>query len=189
MHDPPSYTAGDEFPFISEKKVNSSSTLPPSPSTSTYSSTYAPSPAPFSLTAALNVSQPGGQNTLGRQPISFTRTRSQGAGFTYTPFKPIFLFTTGDSSGQSTSLSNGFPMTPPPSKENPHPFVTHDVNEIDWLQSALSPVRILPFSSFQVFYPGFWMMSMKQDPWLKKTFKDHTSPLCQGSLSSVSSFI
>jgi hypothetical protein len=45
----------------------------------------------------------------------------------YPPFNPTFLIATGQ------YLTRGFPALPPPSNVNPHPFVTHDVTEDEWL--------------------------------------------------------
>lgn len=137
----PSYFGGeDRFPFISDRKEHhpSQSESPPpiasvaapitfpNPGNTSTASYYAPAPAPFSHSAALTASNSG---TI--TPLSFSRARAQGPGSTYGQFKPMFLLA---SSEKSTSLSKGFPMAPPPSKEDPHPFVTHDINEIDWLQ-------------------------------------------------------
>ena len=55
---------------------------------------------------------------------SFSRFPSQDA--MYPSFPPIFLVATGK------SLHKGFPYASPPSSSNPHPFVSHDVNEGDW---------------------------------------------------------
>ena len=47
----------------------------------------------------------------------------------YPPFEPTALI------GLSkTKLDSGFPNTIPPSSMHPHPFVTHDVTEEDWLR-------------------------------------------------------
>jgi hypothetical protein len=130
----PSYFGGEDvFPFVSDTKdipqpespsAAAPTTFPDTdPQTSSY---YAPAPAPFSHSAALTASN---SDTI--TPLSFSRARAQGPRFTYATFKPMFLLASSD---KSTSLSKGFPMTPPPSKDDPHPFVTHDVNEIDWLQ-------------------------------------------------------
>ncbi|KAJ3500429.1 hypothetical protein NLJ89_g9799 [Agrocybe chaxingu] len=48
-------------------------------------------------------------------------------GLTFPPFDPMFLVASGK------NLDKGFPQTPPPSRSHPHPFITHDVNELDWL--------------------------------------------------------
>lgn len=136
QHELPSYSGAEdgfsfnpdkkgEYPYAPQPETATSSapaytSTPTSNSTSTY---YAPAPSPFSHSAASNSS------TI--TPLSFSRPRAQGPEFTYVQFKPMFLLA---SSNKSTTLSKGFPMSPPPSKDDPHPFVTHDVNEIDWLQ-------------------------------------------------------
>ncbi|KII91289.1 hypothetical protein PLICRDRAFT_502251 [Plicaturopsis crispa FD-325 SS-3] len=45
--------------------------------------------------------------------------------FSYQPFAPIDLQGHRD-------LSQGFPHMPPPSNEQPHPFASHDVCQVDW---------------------------------------------------------
>lgn len=66
-------------------------------------------------------------------PSSFVRTPPPGLG--YDLFRPTYLVDLGGLQ---------FPMRPPPS-QLPHPFVTHDVNEMDWkrcgpmIRHSLSP--------------------------------------------------
>lgn len=45
----------------------------------------------------------------------------------YSSFDPIFLVCRGQ------YLNKGFLPLPPPSTATPHPFITHDINEGDWL--------------------------------------------------------
>ena len=44
----------------------------------------------------------------------------------YSSFPPMYL------SANGRHLDQGFPMMPPPSQVQPHPFTSHDVNELDW---------------------------------------------------------
>lgn len=44
----------------------------------------------------------------------------------YTAFPPTYLISNGE------NLDSGFPLGPPPSPVQPHPFISHDVNEADW---------------------------------------------------------
>lgn len=43
-------------------------------------------------------------------------------------FPPMYLTANG------RHLDQGFPLMPPPSLVQPHPFASHDVNELDWNQ-------------------------------------------------------
>jgi hypothetical protein len=43
-------------------------------------------------------------------------------------FHPLSLAANGK------CLRNGFPLIPPPSTVQPHPFITHDVTEGDWIR-------------------------------------------------------
>jgi hypothetical protein len=57
-------------------------------------------------------------------PPCFARPPS---GSTYTAFQPMHLTSIGQ------YLNKGFPQRQPPSNVDPHPFVSHDVTEEDWL--------------------------------------------------------
>ena len=59
----------------------------------------------------------------------FSRAPSQNA--MYPSFPPMFLVATGK------TLDKGFPYASPPSSSNPHPFVSHDINEGDWTRYFL----------------------------------------------------
>jgi len=65
-------------------------------------------------------------------PISFSRQPPPH--LPYAHFPPIFLI------AQGHHLDKGFPICLPPSKFQPHPFCTHDVNEGDWV-SFLEDIR------------------------------------------------
>jgi hypothetical protein len=58
------------------------------------------------------------------QPPSFSRTAPPH--LPYNLFPPMCLVANGN------HLNTGFPLLSPPSVLQPHPFVTHDVNEEDW---------------------------------------------------------
>ena len=57
-------------------------------------------------------------------PSSFSR--SPPTTHSYPPFSSMSLDTIG------VDLDSGFPETLPPSLENPHPFISHDVTGSDW---------------------------------------------------------
>lgn len=57
---------------------------------------------------------------------SFSRVPPEN--LTYPSFQPMFLV------AQGKTLNKGFPSTPPLSSLNPHPFVSHDVTERDWIR-------------------------------------------------------
>lgn len=86
------------------------------PSTSITPSYY----APVSSTTQDVFSTPGGP------PASFARVPP--SHLTYPSFQSMFLVATGK------TLDKGFPNASPPSNSNPHPFVTHDVKEGDWMR-------------------------------------------------------
>lgn len=57
-------------------------------------------------------------------PSSFSRPAPRN--LPYSVFSPAYLISNG------TRLNEGFPVLPPESIADPHPFTTHDVNEADW---------------------------------------------------------
>jgi hypothetical protein len=59
-------------------------------------------------------------------PPSFSRAPPPH--YSYPPFPHTYLISTGK------NLDHGFPILPPPSDVQPHPFVSHDVNEGDWVR-------------------------------------------------------
>ncbi|KAF8903911.1 hypothetical protein CPB84DRAFT_1845582 [Gymnopilus junonius] len=65
-------------------------------------------------------------------PLSFYRAPP--SELLYPSFKPTFI------AGLGKSLDKGFPALPPPSDAQPHPFISHDVGEADWLE-FLNAVR------------------------------------------------
>jgi len=85
------------------------------PATSSTASYYAASPA-----TEVAMSAPG------MPPASFSRVPS--GDLMYPNFRPMFLVATGK------TLDKGFPYASPPSNSTPHPFVSHDINEGDWIR-------------------------------------------------------
>ncbi|PPQ73444.1 hypothetical protein CVT26_015831 [Gymnopilus dilepis] len=94
----------------------------------------------------------------GGLPIPFSRPPAQD--LSYPSFKAIFLV------ARSKLLEKGFPPAPPPCDVQPHPFLTHDVSEGDWIiflnsiqeaamlterdvrRSRLPVVSIIPFIGY-----------------------------------------
>ncbi|KAF7971355.1 hypothetical protein HWV62_21382 [Athelia sp. TMB] len=64
---------------------------------------------------------PGVHNPPTLLPPSFMRHPPPG--LSYDLFQPTYLLDLG---------GLNFPMKPPPSRVQPHPFITHDVNQLDW---------------------------------------------------------
>lgn len=64
--------------------------------------------------------------------------------FPYSPFPRCTAVSFGK------DLENGFPSLPPSSVGQPHPFVTHDVNEDDWLRFLGDIMQIGSSSSIQL---------------------------------------
>lgn len=102
----------------------------------------------------LTGSQPS--DLLNPPPPSFSRPPQQN--FPYTPFHTVVHISLG------ATLDKGFPMMPPPAVGGqPHPFMTHDVNEEDWTRllgdlkkaGTLSPMnKILAGVAPMVILPG-----------------------------------
>ena len=69
-------------------------------------------------------------------PPSFYRPAAQN--LFYNTFPPTYLIANGK------NLENGFPVIPPPSPVQPHPFISHDVNEADWTRQVLLNVLCTP---------------------------------------------
>jgi len=116
--------AREYFPEVSsEKKDSNEQTQPQYPPTAP--PPYHPSPLPAQSPSR---SWPAPQITIvspspdpapsfSRQPSPFVP---------YTPFPVMYL------TSKKRHLDKGFPLLPPPTPVTPHPFVTHDVNEVDW---------------------------------------------------------
>ncbi|OCH95402.1 hypothetical protein OBBRIDRAFT_745604 [Obba rivulosa] len=111
-----------------------STNRPLSPSTSSMSSPMSPSLSDTaslasSSDAQLKDSEVASGKVLARllspPPPCFSRTLPPE--LPYGPFAPSALL------GTSSRLEAGFPELPPPSSAIPHPFVTHDVGEEDWM--------------------------------------------------------
>jgi hypothetical protein len=69
------------------------------------------------------------QMSVAPLPPSFSRPCPPN--LSYDAFPPIY------SIANDNRLDCGFPILPPPSPISPHPFVSHDVNEVDWIRSVL----------------------------------------------------
>lgn len=123
---PPPYTSegGSQFAVDSRVQVvGSFSQLSPSPaprafasSPSTYGSATRTDGAPNSPTTPPTI--------LDASPPAFSRLPSQEAG--YPTFPAIYLISNGK------HITKGFPLVPPPSSNEYHPFTTHDVTQEDW---------------------------------------------------------
>ncbi|GJE93686.1 hypothetical protein PsYK624_098460 [Phanerochaete sordida] len=66
----------------------------------------------------------GARSMPSSTPPSFSRTPQPQ--FPYSPFPPLVAVSF------DKHLDRGFPLAPPPSQLNPHPFMAHDVSEVDW---------------------------------------------------------
>lgn len=91
------------------------------------------SPADFGRAISLNgvglmkgLGATSSMDLLDPPPPSFSRPPQPQ--FPYSPFPRCTAISLGK------DLENGFPSLPPSSVVQPHPFVTHDVNEDDWLR-------------------------------------------------------
>lgn len=89
------------------------------PATSATSSYYAPA-------SSATVEAMSAPRVPGSLPVSFNRAPA--GSMTYPSFQPMFLVAHGK------TLDKGFPIASPPSNSRPHPFVSHDVNEGDWMR-------------------------------------------------------
>ena len=94
--------------------------------------TASPLPNPASTSHASPTQDP-----LHPAPDAFTRPTARDC--EYSSFQPVTML------GISSNLAEGFPMIPPPinpedersagkGPDRPHPFVSHDVTEDDWLK-------------------------------------------------------
>lgn len=94
--------------------------------------TKSPLPDPASTSHASPTQDP-----LHPAPEAFTRPTAKE--YEYSSFQPVTML------GISSNLADGFPMIPPPinpederssgkGPDHPHPFVSHDVTEDDWLK-------------------------------------------------------
>ncbi|KAF8899813.1 hypothetical protein CPB84DRAFT_1780049 [Gymnopilus junonius] len=123
--------------------LNNVNFSPSSSSTSYYATPSSPDPSsrPRSpqfgslsptLTRELSSSSSSSFYDPGSIPLPFSRVPP--TELSYRPFKPIFLV------ARSKMLDKGFPPAPPPSDVQPHPFMSHDVSEGDWI-SFLAAVQ------------------------------------------------
>ena len=140
------YGESREFPALSEKALQAPLTIlqyhpesSPPPTFATPFDNNAEPPSYSDSFATSASSSPTSSTTEEVIPVivptapgspasSFTRVPSKDV--MYPSFQPMFLVATGK------TLDKGFPNAPPPSKLNPHPFVSHDINEGDWIGYA-----------------------------------------------------
>jgi hypothetical protein len=76
----------------------------------------------------------GNAQNLTQSPGAPSFYRPAAQNLFYNSFPPTYLIANGK------NLENGFPVMPPPSPVQPHPFISHDVNEADWTRQVLSNV-------------------------------------------------
>lgn len=144
------YTAGGGY-----LQASSSRQAPyPSPPSGQTSPGQSSSSSSGGFMSRLTGSQPS--DLLNPPPPSFSRPPQQN--FPYTPFHTVVHISLG------ATLDKGFPMMPPPAAAGqPHPFMTHDVNEEDWTRllgdlkkaGTLSPMnKILAGVAPMVILPG-----------------------------------
>lgn len=78
---------------------------------------------------------------LNPPPPSFSRAPSSQV--SYSQFSPCALLSLEE------GLDKGFPIMPPPSPAQPHPFETHDVKEEDWARFLNDLKSVSGLSSMQ----------------------------------------
>ena len=84
-----------------------------------------------STSTSYYAASPAGSSSLASTSAHPSFSRPRASGLPYQAFKSTYLAARG------RSLDKGFSVSPPPSQEVPHPFVTHDVNEDDWLRCVV----------------------------------------------------
>ncbi|KAF4580402.1 hypothetical protein EYR40_003118 [Pleurotus pulmonarius] len=131
---PPPYTSegGSQFGENSiAQRASSFSQLSPSPAPRAFASspsTYGPA----TRTDGAPISPVTPSATIDASPPAFSRLPSQEAA--YPTFPAIYLISNGK------HITKGFPLVPPPSSNEYHPFTTHDVTQEDW-QSFVSDIN------------------------------------------------
>jgi hypothetical protein len=127
-------------PTITQETGTAASSAPPDyivPSMRTdiyprYSSPGSFSSPPLSTPSRNLLSFIGGNSNSSNQnqnldaPPSFSRPLPQN--LYYNTFPPTYLIANGK------HLDDGFPVVPPPSPVQPHPFSSRDVREVDWIR-------------------------------------------------------
>lgn len=125
-YDNAQYSGGESSQYYSSGQKAS----PPQTSSGPYLAPAYPPPAQRtpspSRSPALVQNVSGPVTLLNPPPPSFMRAPA--GQFPYSPFPPCTAISLG------TGLDSGFPMLPPPAQVQPHPFMTHDVNEEDWVR-------------------------------------------------------
>jgi len=99
---------------------------------------------------------PQSQSQSSDAPPSFSRPPPPN--LYYTTFPPTYLISNGN------HLDKGFPIVPPPSPVQPHPFSSRDVREIDWIRflrdlkktAALTGRQKVAAGAVGVLVPGFF---------------------------------
>ncbi|KAG9218091.1 hypothetical protein CCMSSC00406_0010250 [Pleurotus cornucopiae] len=127
---PPPYTSEGSSHFADDshgQEVRYFSQPSPSPAPRAFAS----SPSTYGSAAGTG-GVPRSPTALDASPPAFSRLPSQEAG--YPSFPAIYLMSNGK------HITKGFPLVPPPSSSEYHPFMTHDVTQEDW-QSFVNDVN------------------------------------------------
>jgi hypothetical protein len=95
----------------------------------------------------------------------------------YNISSPTYLVSNGE------HLDNGFPALLPPSEMQPHPFVSHDVNESDWIRYSWS-ANVFPYSYSMDGQISF-LDGLRQIACLSGTKNSTRGFLCPSYLSEV----
>ena len=90
--------------------------------------TTPPSPSFFSFFGRTKCSK---EVQVSAPPLPQSFSRHPPPNLSYDKFPPVYL------TANSKNLDMGFPILPPPSRIQPHPFTSHDVNEADWSRSVV----------------------------------------------------
>jgi Domain of unknown function (DUF4646) len=102
-----------------------SNVYPPYSSPNSFSGPPLPTPSRGLLSSAGGANSPG-KNQTPPMPPSFSRPPPPN--LICTTFPPMCLIANG------RYLDEGFPVAPPPSLMQPHPFSSRDVREVDWIR-------------------------------------------------------
>lgn len=113
-----------------------------------------------STSTSYYAASPAGSSSLASTSAHPSFSRPRASGLPYQAFKSTYLAARG------RSLDKGFSVSPPPSQEVPHPFVTHDVNEDDWLRCVVRAFshEIGEYIFFCVHLIASWKIFAEQDP-------------------------
>ncbi len=140
---PSAYSSIEQRPPASSYSRSSSiNHRPPSPIGSTASDPFFPTGAISADSPANDMKVPGPYANPPSGHISSSIDRPAPQGLKRTPFPPCALLSA------SNHLEHGFPVYPPTTDTQPHPFATHDVNAADWseflaeVKAAASPTSM-----------------------------------------------